>query len=66
MRLAAQLKGGFYPAAEEAIAHAATFLCPPVGDPFSILDPWQARSRYSAVWRIAPLPTSSDLCHRTG
>lgn len=39
MRLAAQMRGGFYPAPPEAIAHAATFLRPPVSQPFSILDP---------------------------
>jgi hypothetical protein len=39
MRLAAQLRGGFYPAPPEAVAHAATFLRPPVDQPFSILDP---------------------------
>lgn len=39
MRLAAQMLGGFYPAHEKAIAHAATFLCPPRGEPFTILDP---------------------------
>src|SRR5438128_2931741 len=32
------MKGGFYPAPPEAVAHAASFLHPPVG-PFSILDP---------------------------
>jgi len=31
--------GGFYPAPEKAIAHAASFLRPPVGKPFAILDP---------------------------
>lgn len=39
MRLAAQVKGGFYPAHEEAVAHAASFLQPPTGEPFNILDP---------------------------
>lgn len=39
MRLAAQMRGGFYPAPTEAIAHAATFLRPPVDQPFTILDP---------------------------
>ncbi len=33
------MRGGFYPAPPEAIAHAATFLSPPVNQPFSILDP---------------------------
>lgn len=39
MRLAAQVKGGFYPAHEEAVAHAASFLQAPPGEPFTILDP---------------------------
>jgi hypothetical protein len=39
MRLAAQMRGGFYPAAPQAIAHAATFLRPPGRGPFCILDP---------------------------
>lgn len=39
MRLAAQMRGGFYPAHEEAVALAASFLCAPVGEPFAILDP---------------------------
>lgn len=39
MRLAAQMRGGYYPAHEEAIAHAASFLQPPEGLPFAILDP---------------------------
>jgi len=38
MRLAAQMRGGFYPAPPEAITMAATFLQPPNG-PFTILDP---------------------------
>jgi hypothetical protein len=39
MRLAAQMRGGFYPAPPEAVAHAATFLHPPAHGPFSIADP---------------------------
>jgi hypothetical protein len=39
MRLAAQMRGGFYPAAPEAIALAAAFLRPPKHGPFAILDP---------------------------
>ena len=38
MRLAAQMRGGFYPAPTEAISYAATFLRPP-RKPFSLLDP---------------------------
>jgi hypothetical protein len=33
------MRGGFYPASPEAIAHAALFLHPPGDQPFSILDP---------------------------
>ncbi len=39
MRLAAQMKGGFYPAHEAAVALAAGFLRLPFQQPFSILDP---------------------------
>jgi len=39
MRLAAQVKGGFYPANEEAVACAASYLQAPVGQPFAVLDP---------------------------
>lgn len=39
MRLAAHVKGGFYPAHEEAVAFAATFLQAPVDAKFAILDP---------------------------
>jgi len=39
MRLAAQAKGGFYPAHESAIDGAASLLQAPAGEPFSILDP---------------------------
>ena len=39
MRLAAQIKGGFYPAPAEAVAHAATHLRPPLGCQLSLLDP---------------------------
>lgn len=39
MRLAAQVKGGFYPAHERAVALAASYLQPPVGVNFAILDP---------------------------
>ena len=38
MRLAAQMRGGFYPAPREAIDHAARFLRPPP-EPFTICDP---------------------------
>ena len=39
MRLAAQVKGGFYPAHETAVEYAATFLQAPAGEKFAILDP---------------------------
>ncbi len=39
MRLAAQVKGGFYPANEDAVAYAVSFLRPTFGHPFAILDP---------------------------
>jgi hypothetical protein len=39
MRLAAQMRGGFYPAPEAAVALAARFLQPPRESPFTILDP---------------------------
>ena len=39
MRLAAQMRGGFYPAPEQAIAHAVTFLRRPTHEPFAMLDP---------------------------
>jgi Uncharacterised methyltransferase family (DUF6094) len=38
VRLAAQTKGGYYPAPPEAVAYAASLLCPPE-EPFAILDP---------------------------
>ena len=39
MRLAAQARGGFYPAHQQAVDYAASFLLPPVGGQFAILDP---------------------------
>jgi hypothetical protein len=39
MRLAAQVRGGFYPAPPEAVTLASTFLRPPADQPFAILDP---------------------------
>src|ERR1700722_1457398 len=38
MRLAAQMRGGLYPAPREAIVHAATLLRPP-REPWTICDP---------------------------
>lgn len=43
MRLAAQVKGGFYPAHEKVVAHAASFLRPPACEQFTILDPCAGR-----------------------
>lgn len=43
MRLAAQARGGFYPASQEAVAHAASFLQRPAGEGFTILDPCAGR-----------------------
>ena len=39
MRLAGQMRGGFYPASPEAVALAATYLRSPREEPFNILDP---------------------------
>lgn len=39
MRLAAQMRGGYYPAPARAVTHAATFLRAPRREPFAILDP---------------------------
>jgi predicted RNA methylase len=39
MRLAAQVKGGFYPAHEKAVEYAASFLQAPLGGQFTVLDP---------------------------
>jgi hypothetical protein len=39
MRLAAQMRGGYYPAPPEAVALAATLLEPPARETFTILDP---------------------------
>ena len=53
MRLAAQAKGGFYPAPVEAVALAASYLAPPDDKPFTILDPCAGRG--SAIGRLANL-----------
>jgi len=39
MQLAAQMRGGYYPAPPEAIKYAVTFLRPPAREPFTLLDP---------------------------
>jgi hypothetical protein len=39
MRLAAQVRGGYYPAHEAAIAHVASFIKAPWNEKFTILDP---------------------------
>ena len=53
MRLAAQMRGGYYPAHPRAVAHAATFLRPPQRQPFSILDPCAGEG--SAIRQLAEL-----------
>ena len=45
MRLAAQVKGGYYAAHENAVAYAAKFLLAPQGGPFTILDPCAGEGR---------------------
>jgi len=47
------MKGGFYPAPAKAVAHAATFLRPPAGQPFSILDPCAGEG--AAIRQLAEL-----------
>ena len=47
------LAGGFYPAHEQAIAHAAALLRPPVQEPFAILDPCAGEG--AALRQIAEL-----------
>ncbi|REJ92477.1 MAG: hypothetical protein DWQ34_03395 [Planctomycetota bacterium] len=39
MRLAAQIKGGYYPAPPDAVAHCTAFLKPPRGGSFCLLAP---------------------------
>jgi uncharacterized methyltransferase DUF6094 len=62
MRLAAQVRGGFYPAHENAIAHVASFLQPPAEGRFAMLDPCAgegaALRQLSELLGVAP-----DLCH---
>ena len=53
MRLAAQMRGGFYPAARQAIAHAARFLRPPAQGPFAMLDPCAGQG--AAIRQLAEL-----------
>jgi 16S rRNA C967 or C1407 C5-methylase (RsmB/RsmF family) len=53
MRLAAQVRGGFYPAHEKAVALAASFLRPPVGERFAILDPCAGQG--AAIRQLAEL-----------
>jgi hypothetical protein len=47
------MRGGYYPAAAEAIAHVATFLRPPVGAPFAIADPCAGEG--AAIQQLAEL-----------
>src|SRR5271170_380717 len=53
MRLAAQVKGGFYPADEKVVAHAASFLRAPVDGQFAILDPCAGEGK--AIGQLAHL-----------
>ncbi len=53
MRLAAQMRGGFYPAPSEAVAYAATFLRPPPRLPFALLDPYAGEG--AALRQLAEL-----------
>lgn len=53
MRLAAQMRGGFYPAPAEAVAQAASFLRPPAQEPFTILDPCAGEG--AAIGQLAEL-----------
>lgn len=65
MRLAAQMRGGYYPASTEAVAHAAAFLRPPLAQPFSCLDPCAGEGMrsdnsvsYSAARRPSLMPSN--------
>jgi hypothetical protein len=53
MRLAAQMRGGYYPAAPEAVVYAASFLRPPQRLPFAVLDPCAGEG--AAVRRLSEL-----------
>jgi hypothetical protein len=53
MRLAAQMRGGFYPAPDAAVAHAATFLQPFREGSFAILDPCAGEG--AAIRQLAEL-----------
>lgn len=60
MRLAAQVKGGFYPAHEKAVELAASFLEAPAGNEFSILDPCAGEGKaIGQLGRILGCPQSS-------
>jgi len=51
MRLEAQLKGGYYPAAPEAVAECLKYLQPPETGEAVILDPCAGQG--NAIWQIA-------------
>ena len=53
MRLAAQMRGGYYPAPPEAVAHAATFLRPPEAGAFTSCDPCAGEG--AAIRQLAEL-----------
>lgn len=60
MRLAAQMRGGFYPAPEDAVAHAARFLRPPYGEPFAMLDPCAGEgAAIRQLGELLPCPNST-------
>ena len=64
MRLAVQMRGGFYPAHEKAIAHAAAFLQTPAHQLFAILDPCAGEG--AAIRQLAELLGSSCCTPPTG
>jgi hypothetical protein len=47
------MRGGYYPAHENAVAHAASFLRPPVREPFAVLDPCAGEG--AAIRQLAEL-----------
>ncbi len=53
MRLAAQMRGGYYPAHAAAITHAASFLRAPAHSPFTMLDPCAGQG--AAIRQLAEL-----------
>ncbi len=67
MRLAAQARGGFYPAHEMAIALAASFLRPPAGGNFAILDPCAGEGKALRQFgELLGCPSITIVRHRAG